>query len=241
MLEYAAMNQVPESAVTLPEKIFLQIRKAIVEGEIPAGAKISEPELAKRFGISRAPLREAIGRLEACGLVVRRPNVGARVASLSVRGLLELYDLREVMEGLAARLAAEHMTAQETTALRELLKQHQDLALLQEGVAYFQKEGDLDFHFRIVQGSHNQQLIGLLCDDLYHLVRMYRYQFGMPGPRARHAFREHEHIIDAIEHHDAELAELLMRRHVRAARANTERQLANGAEATGAIKQTEPD
>jgi DNA-binding GntR family transcriptional regulator len=230
-----------DPVVTLPEKVFLQIRKAIVEGEIPAGAKISEPELAKRFGISRAPLREALGRLEACKLVVRKPNVGARVASLSVRGLLELYDLREVMEGLAARLAAEHMRAAEITELRELLRQHAQRAELQEGIAYFQKEGDLDFHYRIVQGSHNQRLIGLLCDDLYHLVRMYRYQFGMPGPRARHAFREHEHIIDAIEHRDAELAELLMRRHVRAARANVERQFASGAEAMGTIRQTETD
>ena len=210
---------------TLPERIFNRIRRAIVEGEIPAGTKISEPELAKRFGISRAPLREAIGRLEACKLVVRRPNVGARVASLTLTGLLELYDLRDVLEGLAARLAAERMTSDEIADLRKLLVQHQGLSELQEGIAYFQKEGDLDFHYRIVQGSHNSRLIALLCNDLYHLVRMYRYQFGMPGARANKAFSEHEHIADAIEHRDAELAELLMRRHIRAARANVETQL----------------
>jgi DNA-binding GntR family transcriptional regulator len=213
-----------EATGTLPERIFDRIRRAIVEGEIPAGTKISEPELAKRFGISRAPLREAIGRLEACKLVVRRPNVGARVASLTLSGLLELYDLRDVLEGLAARLAAERMSPAEIADLRKLLAQHQGLSELQEGIAYFQKEGDLDFHYRIVQGSHNSRLIGLLCNDLYHLVRMYRYQFGMPGLRARKAFHEHEHIVDAIEHRDAELAELLMRRHIRAARVNVERQ-----------------
>lgn len=220
----AATEEESAEATTLPDRIFSAIRKAIVEGEIPAGAKISEPELARRYGISRAPLREAIGRLEACHLVVRRANVGARVASLSLRGLLELYDLREVMEGLAARLAAEYMTAGEIAELRRLLREHEQLAELKEGIAYFQKEGDLDFHYRIVQGSHSARLISLLCNDLYHLVRMYRYQFGMPGPRAQKAFREHDHIVDAIEQRDAELAELLMRRHIRAARHNVEQQ-----------------
>jgi DNA-binding GntR family transcriptional regulator len=234
-----AIPTVPDNepeVTTLPDRIFSRICKAIVEGEIPAGAKISEPELARRYGISRAPLREAIGRLEACNLVVRRPNVGGRVASLSLCGLLELYDVREVMEGLAARLAAEHMTAAEIADLRKLLREHEQLVELKEGIAYFQKEGDLDFHYRIVQGSHSERLIGLLCNDLYHLVRMYRYQFGMPGPRARNAFREHDHIVDAIEHRDTELAELLMRRHIRAARNNVEKQFqSHDATISGAI------
>lgn len=214
-----------EGAPTLPERLFGEIRRAIVEGRIPAGSKISEPDLASRFGISRAPLREAIGRLEACNLVVRRPNFGARVISLSTQGLLELYDMREVMEGLAARRAAEAMTVEEIAGLRALLNEHQQATELRKGVAYVQQEGDLDFHYRIVQGSHHDRLVKFLCNDLYHLVRMYRYQLGMTSPRATHAFREHLHLVDAIEQRDAELAELLMRRHIRAARAGIERQL----------------
>jgi len=73
---------------TIPDRIFSLIKEAIVEGDIPAGSKISEPELARAYGISRGPLREAIGRLEACGLVVRRPNVGARVVTLSSSQLI---------------------------------------------------------------------------------------------------------------------------------------------------------
>jgi DNA-binding GntR family transcriptional regulator len=215
--------------MVLVESLFIDIRKAIVEGEIAAGAKISEPDLARRFGISRAPLREAIGRLEACGLVVRRPHLGARVISLSARDLLELYDLREVMEGLAARGAAERMTTEEIGSLRALLQEHGRSTWLQEGVAYVQKEGDYDFHYRLVQGSHNARLVSFLCDDLYHLMRMYRFQLGMTSPRARQAFHEHERLIEAIEQRDGELAEILMRRHIRAARANVERQLATQA------------
>ncbi|WP_422126894.1 GntR family transcriptional regulator [Thioalkalivibrio sulfidiphilus] len=215
-----------EHGITLADRVFARLRQAIVEGEIPAGSKISEPELASAYGISRGPLREAIGRLEACHLVERRANVGARVVSLSLEDLMELYLLRESLEGLAARLAAERMSDTEIRELRDLLHQHEQRAELQEGVAYFQKEGDMDFHYRIIQGSGNARLIQLLCNDLYHLMRMYRYQFGMASSRARNAFREHGHIVEAIADRGAEMAELLMRRHVRVSRENVARQFA---------------
>jgi DNA-binding GntR family transcriptional regulator len=224
----AGRGDCADSAVTISDRVFTRFRKAIVEGEIPPGSKISEPELAREYGVSRGPLREAIGRLEACNLVVRKPNVGARVVSLSVRDLLELYDVREAMESTAARLAAERMTDDEIAELRRLLEEQRQQSEVKEGLAYFQREGDLDFHYRIVQGSKNARLIGLLCKDLYLLVRMYRYQFGMASPRAKPAFVEHEHIVNAIAGRDPQLAELLMRRHIRAARENVDRQLAAG-------------
>ncbi len=210
---------------TIPDRVFVQLREAIVDGTIPAGSKISEPELARAYGISRGPLREAIGRLEACGLVVRRANVGARVVTLSSAQLLEIFHVREALEGMAARLAAKNMTDDEIADLRRLLVQHDEQIRRDTEHAYFQREGDLDFHYRIVQGSHNARMIELLCNDLYHLVRMYRYQFGMASKRGPRAFVEHEHIVDAIVRRDPEMAELLMRAHVRASRENVERQL----------------
>lgn len=210
---------------TIPDRIFSLIKEAIVEGDIAAGSKISEPELARAYGISRGPLREAIGRLEACGLVVRRPNVGARVVTLSSRQLLEIFHIREALEGMAARLAAQYMSDEEIADLRRLLGQHGEQIERDTGHAYFQREGDLDFHYRIVQGSHNTRMIDLLCNDLYHLVRLYRYQFGMPSKRGPRAFIEHEHIVDAIERRDPEMAELMMRAHIRASRENVERLL----------------
>ena len=213
---------------TLADSLLEQIRKAVVEGEIAPGAKISEPELARRFGVSRGPLREAISRLEAGGLVTRRPNVGARVITLSAQGLIEIYELREALEGMAARLAAENMSDEEVQAMRDLLEIHQANVEEKDGQAYFQKEGDLDFHYRIIQGSRNQRLTRVLCDDLYHLARMYRFQFGMASRRARKALEEHGMILDAIADRDGESAELLMRRHIRASRRNVERLLNEG-------------
>jgi DNA-binding GntR family transcriptional regulator len=210
---------------TIPDRVFSLLREAIVEGDIPAGGKISEPELARRYGISRGALREAIGRLEACGLVVRRANVGARVVTLSSAQLIEIFHVREALEGMAARLAALHMSDNEIADLRGLLERHGAQIASDSAQAYFQREGDLDFHYRIVKGSHNSRLVGLLCDDLYHLVRLYRYQFGMPSKRGPRAFVEHGHIVDAIDRRDGEMAEMMMRAHIRASRENVERML----------------
>lgn len=209
-------------SMTIAERAFEKIRQAIVEGEIPVGSKISEPELAKKYGISRGSLREAIGRLEACNLVIRKANVGARVITMTRDQLLEIYDVREALEGMSARLAATNMSDQDILSLRQLLVQHGEHIQQEHGQAYFQKEGDLDFHYRVVQGSHNSRLIGLLCDDLYHQMRLYRYQYGMRSQRATRAYVEHEHIVDAIANRDGEMAELLMRAHIRSSRKNIE-------------------
>ncbi|MGB5252349.1 MAG: GntR family transcriptional regulator [Sedimenticolaceae bacterium] len=220
------VSAVADDSGNIPDRIFVLLREAIVEGGIAAGSKISEPELARAYGISRGPLREAIGRLEACGLVVRRPNLGARVVTLSSAQLLEIFHVREALEGMAARLAANNMSDKEIVELRRLLELHARQIDQSADHAYFQRQGDLDFHYRIVQGSHNSRVIALLCDDLYHLVRLYRYQFGMPSKRGPRAFLEHQYIVDAIERRDAEMAELMMRSHVRASRENAERLLA---------------
>lgn len=218
-------DNVIDATTTIAERAFQDIRQAIVEGKIPAGSKISEPELAKQYGISRGSLRDAIGRLEACNLVVRKANIGARVIEMTSKQLLEIYDVREALEGMSARLAASYMSDSDIDNLKLLLRQHSDDIKQEHGQAYFQKEGDLDFHYRIVQGSKNSRLIGLLCDDLYYQMRLYRYQFGMRSQRATRAFVEHEHIVDAIENRDGEMAELLMRAHIRSSRKNIEKRL----------------
>ncbi|MGC3874240.1 GntR family transcriptional regulator [Halomonas sp. GXIMD04776] len=212
-------NTVPE-ARTLAERVFNQLQDAIVRGELAPGTKITEPGLSKTYGISRGPLREAMRRLETHRLIERIPHVGARVVKLSMQELLELFDVREALESMAARLAARHMNADEIVGLRRVLTIHEHQADLKSGEAYYQREGDLDFHYRIVLGSHNRMLTTLLCDDLYYLVRLYRTQFSASGTRPQKAFVEHHRIVDAIEAGDEELAELLMRRHVSASREN---------------------
>lgn len=213
------------SPVTSSDRLLLEMQRTIVEGEIASGSKISEPELARKFNVSRAPLREAMARLERCHLIERIPNAGARVVKLSTEGLRALYQIREELEGLACRLAAENMDEQEIEQLRGLLDQHLTTQRVREGESYYQEAGDLDFHYRIIIGSKNPYLINMLCDELYFLVRMYRVQLGMNGPRVSRAFDEHKAIINAIANRDGELADLLMRRHIAASRGNIELKL----------------
>ena len=212
-----------DESATLSDHVFRRIQAAIVRGEIAPGSKISEPELARAYGISRGPLREAIRRLEGQRLLVRVPHAGARVVSLSPVELLELYEIRESLEGMACRLAAERMTEAQIDELRRVLDTHERDEAFQAGRGYYQQEGDFDFHYRIIQGSGNRTLSNLLCNELYQLVRMYRIQFSATPNRPRQAFAEHHRILDAIADRDGELAELLMRRHIAASKRNVER------------------
>lgn len=201
-----------ESPITSADKVFLQMRSDIVEGDIPAASKLSEAELANRYQVSRAVIREAINRLQANHLVERKANVGARVIQLTQEGLIQLYQVRESLEGMAARLAADNMSDEEVHNLQSLLDTHSEK--VEQDETYYQEAGDVDFHYRIIKGSKNEQLIHLLVNGLYHLVRMYRVQFGMSGPRVTTALSEHRHIVAAIANRDGELAEILMRRHI---------------------------
>lgn len=224
-----SLNPHPQPATTtgetLADNVLRQIQSAIVKGEIAPGSKISEPELARAYGISRGPLREALHRLEGQKLLVRIPHIGARVVSLTREELGELYQIRESLEGLACRLAAERMAPEQVEELREVLREHERDAAFQAGSGYYLQEGDYDFHYRIVQGSGNKMLFRLLCDELYQLARMYRIQYSATPHRPAQAFAEHHRILDAIADGDGELAELLMRRHIRTSRLNIEQQI----------------
>ncbi|WP_420807233.1 GntR family transcriptional regulator [Alteromonas facilis] len=212
-----------EPAITSSDKLFYQLRQDIVEGVISAGSKLSETELSTNYQVSRAVVREAINRLASCNLIERKANIGARVVTLSIEGLIELYEVRESLEGMAARLAARNMSEADIAELHALLSQH--ASSVKDGESYYQEAGDVDFHYRIVLGSKNQQLIHLLINGIYHLVRMYRVQLGMAGPRVSTAFNEHQQIVNAINHRDEELAEMLMRRHILYSRNNIESKL----------------
>ena len=206
------MEALQKPAITATDKTFIRLRDEIVEGTIPAGTKLSELELSTKYEVSRAVIRESLNRLETCYLVERKANVGARVVTLSAEGLVELYQVRESLEGMAARLAARNMSKFEIAQLNSLLLSH--FNEVKDSETYYQEAGDVDFHYRIILGSKNQHLINMLVNGLYHLIRMYRVQLGMAGPRVSTAFEEHKHIVQAINNRDEELAEILMRRHI---------------------------
>lgn len=209
-------------AQTLSEKVFSELATAIVRGEIAPGEKLSEQALVDRYGGSRAPIREAIHKLEARNLVIRVPHAGARVVSLSLSELRDIYEVRLELESMACRLAAQRMTDEEIQGLQQLLQEHARSIEADQGMSYYQKSGNLDFHYRIIEGSKNQRLHQMLCGDLYHIIRMYRYRTSTSSERPQSALKEHQRIVEAIAARDSELAELLMRRHIQASLTNLE-------------------
>lgn len=214
---------------TRADEAFDCLQMAIVKGELAPGEKIGEVELCARFNLTRGPLREALGRLESRGLLVRRPHAGVKVVSVSGAELIELYHIREAMEGLAARQATERMTDAEVDELTRTLDSHERMIEENQGQAYYQGEGDYDFHHRIATGSRNTKLAQMLLGDLYYMVRMYRYRLSTSAGRPHKALGEHRRIAEAIAQRDAELAEFLMKRHISAARQNIEQKIRDGA------------
>ncbi len=214
------MGQIaPKIASTLSSRITDTLRDAIVTGEIKPGSKISEPKLAEQFEVSRGPLREAIRRLEMMQLVKHVPHEGVRVITLDLPRVLEIYEVREALEGMAAGLAARNMSAAAIDELYGLLDIHEQHIKTSAG-EYMQQEGDYDFHYKVIQGSGNQLLIRQLCGELYHLIRMFRNQASQARGRADLALQEHKQLVYAIEQRDPQLAELIMRRHIARSRDN---------------------
>ncbi len=211
------MNNINARLETQADEVSGMLIDEITSGALLQGCRVPEAELTRRYGVGRGPLREAIVRLESMGLVIRTPNAGARVVTLSENELAEIFAIREALEGMAARLAAEHMTDHELAELEQLLETHASFIRNNNGQAYIEQNGDYDFHYRIIKGSRNQRLIHSLCDELYHLVQMYR-KSSSSSHRPEQALFEHQMILKALQERDGQLAEMLMRRHISRAR-----------------------
>lgn len=220
------MNDLLNSRVAIQSLVDIvaeRLEGAIINGSLAPGTKISEQALARSLGVSRGPLREAIRRLEGRKLVYRTPHIGVHIADLSSKDLADLLSVREALEGLACRAAAENMTDEEINDLGQLLTVHSQQEAFKSGTGYYQEAEDFDFHFRIVKASNNTRLISMLCEDLYHLLRVYRYKSSTRTGRAEQALNEHRLIVDALRARDPDLAEQRMREHIRNARKHAEK------------------
>lgn len=211
------INQTGAAKATLAERLFNELLEAILRGELPPGSKISEPMLAQKYAVSRGPLREALHRLQERHLITRSANHGARVAEATPASLTELFKVREMLEGLAAREAALSCTEEDHANLERIIDAHE--AQILDGAPPTTLHGsvDRDFHFLIAQRSGNPFLIRMLCNELYPLLRLYRSRFSPRDFRLR-AVLEHRRIHGALVDRDPDMAEMTMRRHISSAR-----------------------
>lgn len=208
------------SSGLLADRVMLLLRKDIEDGRLKPGSRINELEISQRLGISRGPIREAIRRLSSSGLVTYEPNVGSRVVSPDIDAVAQLYDVREALEALAARLAAQHMTEVERSRLAETLDAHEAQMTEANATSYPRGPADWDFHLLIIKGSRNDVVWRICGDEFRDIISLLRGQHGSSRGRGRKALQEHRWIAEAVIAGNGDLAALLMAQHIRASREN---------------------
>lgn len=196
---------------TLWEQVRDRLREDILAGRLEPGAELSEVALAREFGTSRGPLREALGRLASEGLVTITPRRGAVVTQLSRREFVDAYQVREALETLAVRLAVPLMSEAELAHLRELCELMERAAHDDQVHVFF--ETNNSFHEGLVRGSRNRKL--------HEVHRMLVGQMVPYLPRSlelrgnlEQSVAEHQAILAAVEARDAELAARLLAEHI---------------------------
>ncbi len=196
----------------LYQRAYEEIRRRILEGELLPSRPLSEHQLAAALQLSRTPVREAIKQLEKDGLLRSIPSRGTFITELSAHDILEIYQVRERLEGLAARIAAEQMSPEEVAALKHELAFSEQRAT--EGHHDEILESDVRFHKLIITATQNQRLGAILTtlDD-----QMYRIRLMLPRSAGwlEEMLGEHRAITERIMARDADGAERVMAQHLR--------------------------
>jgi len=186
------------------------LREQILEGRYEPGGRLNEVEIAEAMGMSRGPLREALQRLVAEGLVEVVPHRGAFVRNFSPPELEHMYEFRVIVEAAAARLAAVRATEKDVAGLRTMLGDTDRLLGASPDAGY---PASPDFHRRILELSGNPILLRA-GTELQTQVRIARRSSGRTPGRARGALMEHLEIVEAIAHRDSGAANDAMVRHL---------------------------
>lgn len=196
---------------TLAEKAFVALHGAILNGALRPGERLLIEELAEQLEMSPMPIREALRRLDAVGLVEQVPHRGARVAELSVDDLAEVYEARLVLEPLAVRHAAERFTGENAEHATESLARHVEAYRANDVAAAW--VAHTDFHFALYTAAGSRWLIRLIT-PLWESSERYRLAVGSVQRSLDQRRREHERILEACVQREPELAAVELYNHL---------------------------
>jgi DNA-binding GntR family transcriptional regulator len=195
--------------VTLSDEVFHALVKEILSGKMEPGARLDEPSICRKFGVSRTPIREALRRLSGTGLVEVAPRKGVTVARIDAEQLNDMFEALAEFEGLCSKLSAVRMTTLEKKRLEVLNASRQ--RKIAEGDKNFAALNN-EFHESIYLGAHNSSIASVTRNFRQRLAPFRALQF-VPG-RTEYSFHEHDEIVRAIVGSDAERAYEVMRDHV---------------------------
>ena len=205
------------SRVNLATQVYELLKRRIITNQLSFGYKMAECHLAEELGISRTPVREALNRLIQDNLVTVIPGRGAFVRSFSLDDIVEFLEVREAVEGVAARLAASRITKESLAGLRSHLAAG---AMANEENGYSRYlEADREFHEALALASGNLYLSQFVRGLREKIQSLRSRSVIIPG-RARKSFQEHLEIIKALSRRDPDLAEERMRTHIQNVKAD---------------------
>lgn len=197
--------------LSLRGKVFRKIREDILSGKYNKHDELREIVIASELGVSRTPVREALRQLELEGLVEIIPNKGAYVTGISDKDVEDIYLIRSRLEGLAARMAAEHIGEDDLTEMEEaiILAEFNLKKMKRNHVV----EMDGKFH-EILYRASGSRILNHLLSDYHQYVQSARTKSVRTHERAQKSIEEHKAILEAIRSHNGELAEKLAHEHI---------------------------
>lgn len=214
--EEIASNRDSSSAV---ERVGGQLREAILDGRLRPGQRLRQAAIALESGTSRIPVREALRELASEGLVVLQPNAGARVASLDLQELEEIYRLRELLEPYAIAASAPLLTDVNLALIAQLVERMEQAADPDDLRPWLAL--DRDFHFATFAAAPMPRLLGLV-EGFWNTTQQYRRVYTRLPQRLEIAHTEHRLLLEALERRDPEDASRLLTTHIRRTRLTLE-------------------
>ena len=205
------------TATRIVDAVYDSLRRSILEGKIASGTQLSVPELSRKLEVSRSPVREAVLQLVADGLAIEQPRRGVIVATIGLEDLVEIHEIREYTEALAARLAAERATEAEIGKLTDIVAEQTFAVEQGDAEGYFRTNAA--FHAELGRASHNSRLPGIRKSLEGQMRIGLRAVLEDVGQRRR-GLAEHQEILDAVAKRDGQRAENLMRKHIAMTRKN---------------------
>lgn len=202
------------------EEVFTMLRQAILTGKLQPGDRLVERELAEQLGVSRTPVREALRKLELENLVTHIPRKGVVVSEISRKDVIEIFDIRASLEGLAASLAAQKATRDDLQGLKDLLREME--------IADNNKDEELndihdEFHKRLCALADSPRLVQMINSLSDYISRFTKTGYSIPG-RSSAAMQEHLELLEALEARNSANAEEIAGHHVMNSKAAVLRQ-----------------
>lgn len=197
---------------SLPASIADQLRDMIIEGLLPAGARLNERALCDQLGVSRTPLREALRQLSAQGLVWIQPNRGARVAALSVDDVRESFQVMGALEALSGELACQHVTDTEIAEIRALTFEMRACHARQDLPSYYRLNCAIHDHINRAARNH---LLSQVYGTLNLRIQNLRFRSNLNHDKWDAAMHEHIQMVEALAAHDGPRLAGILRVHMR--------------------------